>query len=368
MAVFDTLIRGGTIIDGTRAPRFVGDVGIRDGRIAAIGRLGSSSAPQVIDADGAIVAPGFVDLHTHYDAQIFWDPYCTISGWHGVTTVVHRQLWWWVRSGSTRHARAHDVVAHAGRGDPTGVDASGPAVGLAVTFPGVHDETLRRVPKGLNVMSYLPLGAVLVWVLGLDDAKAGPDPDRRASSTAIRRILHEAMDAGAAGWSAQRLPPHGGMSATSATTTAPRCPPTTCRTISPIELAQRCSVRTQPGVHPDEPDRPAIRRPTARISRSSPESRDGRFSTTSCRPTTSIRTAIATSSSSSNAAGAEGLRVYGQAHMTAAGLTWTFEDWNLFDDSDAWMEATTGTIEEKHRKLADPARREAAAHRSVDRA
>jgi N-acyl-D-aspartate/D-glutamate deacylase len=54
----------------------------------------------------------------------------------------------------------------------------------------------------------------------------------------------------------------------------------------------------------------------------------------------------------------EGVRVYGQAHMTAAGLTWTFEDWNLFDDSDAWMEATTGTVEEKHRKLADPARRE----------
>src|SRR5438874_12960709 len=88
MALFDTLIRNGTIVDGTRAPRFVADVGSRDGRIAAIGRLGAAEARKVIDADGSIVAPGFVDLHTHYDAQIFWDPYCTISGWHGVTTVV----------------------------------------------------------------------------------------------------------------------------------------------------------------------------------------------------------------------------------------------------------------------------------------
>ncbi len=79
MAAFDTLIRGGTIVDGTRAPRFVADVGIRDGRIAAIGRLDPADATQVIDAHGSIVAPGFVDLHTHYDAQIFWDPIGTSS-------------------------------------------------------------------------------------------------------------------------------------------------------------------------------------------------------------------------------------------------------------------------------------------------
>jgi hypothetical protein len=85
---FDTLIRGGMVIDGTRMPRLRADVGIRDGRIAAIGRLAGAAAEQVIDADGLIVAPGFIDLHTHYDAQVFWDPYCTLSGWHGVTSVV----------------------------------------------------------------------------------------------------------------------------------------------------------------------------------------------------------------------------------------------------------------------------------------
>jgi N-acyl-D-amino-acid deacylase len=76
MAEFDTIIRGGMIIDGTRLPRFRDDIAIKDGRIAKIGRLKNHEAATVIDAGGLIVAPGFVDLHTHYDAQLFWDPYC----------------------------------------------------------------------------------------------------------------------------------------------------------------------------------------------------------------------------------------------------------------------------------------------------
>ena len=85
MADYDTLIRDGMIIDGTRMPRFRSDVGIKNGRIARIGRIRPSEATRVVDASGMIVAPGFVDLHTHYDAQLFWDPYCSISSWHGVT-------------------------------------------------------------------------------------------------------------------------------------------------------------------------------------------------------------------------------------------------------------------------------------------
>src|SRR5437588_1564879 len=88
MAEFDTAIKGGTILDGLRTPRYTADVGIKDGRIAYIGSIHSGSAERVLDAGGLIVAPGFVDLHTHYDAQVFWDPYCSISGWHGVTSVV----------------------------------------------------------------------------------------------------------------------------------------------------------------------------------------------------------------------------------------------------------------------------------------
>ena len=88
MSLYDLHIKGGTVVDGSRAPRRQADVWIKDGKIAQVGGQAQGSANQTIDADGLIVAPGFIDLHTHYDAQIRWDPYCTISGWHGVTSVV----------------------------------------------------------------------------------------------------------------------------------------------------------------------------------------------------------------------------------------------------------------------------------------
>ena len=92
MAHYDVIIKGGTVVDGTLAPRYVSDVGIKDGKIVKIGGINGSTADKVLDAKGLVVAPGFIDLHTHYDAQIQWDPYCTMSGWHGVTFRSHRQL------------------------------------------------------------------------------------------------------------------------------------------------------------------------------------------------------------------------------------------------------------------------------------
>ena len=83
MAEYDVIIKDGTIIDGTRVPRYRGDIGIKDGKIAKMGRLNTSDAKKVLDARGLIVAPGGIDLHTHYDAQLHWDPYLTISSWHG---------------------------------------------------------------------------------------------------------------------------------------------------------------------------------------------------------------------------------------------------------------------------------------------
>lgn len=87
MAEYDLVVKNGTIIDGLRMPAYRGDIAIRGGKIVAMGNI-RGDATRVIDATGLIVAPGFMDIHTHYDAALSgWDPYATLSGWHGVTTV-----------------------------------------------------------------------------------------------------------------------------------------------------------------------------------------------------------------------------------------------------------------------------------------
>jgi N-acyl-D-aspartate/D-glutamate deacylase len=84
---YDLLIRKGSIVDGTGGPRFEADVAVAQGKIAEIGKI-AGSARRTIDASGLIVAPGFIDPHTHYDAQILWDGLVTCSSWHGITTTV----------------------------------------------------------------------------------------------------------------------------------------------------------------------------------------------------------------------------------------------------------------------------------------
>jgi len=85
---FDLVVKNGMIVDGSGIPRYRADVAVKDGRIAEIGRLNGVAAKETVDAEGHVVTPGFVDVHTHMDAQVFWDPIGTSSCFHGVTTVV----------------------------------------------------------------------------------------------------------------------------------------------------------------------------------------------------------------------------------------------------------------------------------------
>src|SRR5688572_4714107 len=204
--MYDVVLRGGTIIDGTRMPRYRGDIGIVDGRIAAMGRLADSDAHRVIDAEGLIVAPGFIDLHTHYDAQVFWDPYCTLSSWHGITSVV-------IGNCGFGFAPVKPDMRERSMMSMTRVEAiplASMEAGMPwdwVTFPEFLD-SVERTPKAMNILPYMPIGPLLIWVMGFEAAKAGRMPTD-AEHAEMCRLLNEAMDAGACGWSAQRMLPSG---------------------------------------------------------------------------------------------------------------------------------------------------------------
>ena len=169
MADYDILITGGTIVDGTRTPRYVSDIGIKNGKIAQIGGLKGKTADRVLDAAGRIVAPGFVDLHTHYDAQIFWDPYCTLSGWHGVTSVALGNCGF-----GFAPSRVEDrdrAMLSMTRNEAIPYDAM--KAGMPwdwVTFPDFI-ESLTRTPKGVNCLTYVPLTPLYAWVMGWEEAK-----------------------------------------------------------------------------------------------------------------------------------------------------------------------------------------------------
>src|SRR5262249_24450938 len=174
MAELDVVIKDGIVVDGTGAQRYRTDVGIRDGRIAALGRLRASDARRVLDASGLIVAPGFIHLHAHCDAQLFWDPYLTLSGWHGVTSVV-------IGNCGFGFAPMRPELRERAMLTMTRVEAiphESMRRGLPwdwVTYPEFLDSVDRQA-KGVNAVPYLPIAPLLVWVLGFERAKAGAMP------------------------------------------------------------------------------------------------------------------------------------------------------------------------------------------------
>ena len=195
MMTFDTIIRGGRIVDGTGSAAYHADIGIRDGRIAAIGALSGAAADQTIDACGRIVAPGHINQHSHYDVALFWDPYCSNAGENGVTTVVNANCGFGIapvrpadrlRTMQMLETTEQIPVAHQQSALPWDWES----------FPEFL-QRLEGLPKGVNVLSYLPLNPLLIYVMGIEAAKS-----RRptaAEMAEIHRLINTAMDAGALG-------------------------------------------------------------------------------------------------------------------------------------------------------------------------
>ena len=150
MSQFDLVLKGGTILDGLQTPRYKADVGIRDGRIELIGRISASDGKEVVDASGKVVAPGVVDLHTHYDSQVFWDPWCTMSGWHGVTSVVIGNCGFGFAPCKPEDRDRAMLSLSRNEAVPLKTMQAGMPWDW-VTFPEFLD-SVDRTPKGVNVM------------------------------------------------------------------------------------------------------------------------------------------------------------------------------------------------------------------------
>ena len=198
----DLVIRGGRIVDGTGAEPVAGDLAIDDGRISAVGRV-SEAGREEIDADGLAVTPGFVDIHTHLDAQIGWDPDLTPVSWHGVTTVLMGNC------GVTfAPCRPTDRELLAGMME-TVEDIPKDAIlgGLPWDWEdyGGYLDAVERLQPGLNVAGLVGHCAVRFYVMGERAVEEQATEDEKLEMAAI---VGRALEAGAVGFSTNRFPPH----------------------------------------------------------------------------------------------------------------------------------------------------------------
>ena len=198
----DLLIRNGTVVDGSGMPRYRADVGVRSGRIAEIGRI-RSPADEVIDAEGLIVSPGFIDGHTHMDAQVAWDPLGSCSCWHGVTTVVMGNCGFALAPCKPAAREWFAECLEAVEDIPkdammAGIDWSWE------TFPEYLD-AVESFPKSINYASYLGHSALRMYAMGDRALDREADEDDLAL---MAHLVREALEAGAVGFSSSRAPTH----------------------------------------------------------------------------------------------------------------------------------------------------------------
>ena len=200
---WDLVVRGGKVIDGTGMGAFGADIAIQDGRVARVGRV-TEAAKKTIDADGCWVTPGFIDVHTHYDVQLDWDPLATPSSWHGVTTALAGNCGF-----TLAPAKPQDVDWLAGRlSRVEGMSRDALAEGLRFSGGSFGDYWARFDGKiGINVGSYVGHCAVRRWVMGDDASERQATPEE---ITAMQELVRQSMREGAIGFSTSQIELHVG--------------------------------------------------------------------------------------------------------------------------------------------------------------
>jgi N-acyl-D-amino-acid deacylase len=199
------VLRGGTVVDGTGAPARVADVLMADGKIVAVGDISAEQAAHATEVDcaGLVVAPGFIDPHTHYDAQVLWDPGLTPSTWHGVTTVVMGNCGFGIAP--TRPADRGTVMRVLENVE--GMPLAALEAGIPWTFETFPEylDALDALPLRINVAPLIGHTPLRFYVMGDDATEREATADEVAS---MKQIVAEAIDAGAIGFSTSRSASH----------------------------------------------------------------------------------------------------------------------------------------------------------------
>ena len=342
----DLLIKNGTIVDGSGAARYRGDVGVRDGRIVEIGRVGSV-AERTIDAEGLVVAPGFVDGHTHMDAQVAWDPIGSCSCWHGVTTVIMGNCGFALAPCKPEEREWFARCLTAVEDIPTESMMSG----IDWTWETFPEYLLHvdRMPKAINYGAYIGHSALRMYVMGkraLD--QTATEDDLRCMEAAVE----EAIRAGAMGFSSSRSTTH----------VTPDNTPVPSRIADWTEVDRLVGVMGRLGagifqVGPDISGGAAQRAFLARLKRVALESgRPVMFGTIASRqgddpnPWTYQLDYL-------DECAAAGATVWGQSGTRSINAIFSLKSYLPFDVLPAWRELRRLPLAEQKARLADPATR-----------
>ena len=203
---YDLKITGGTIVDGTGKPGLTGDLGIKDGKVVSLGKV-DGPATTTIDAAGKVVSPGFVDVHTHYDAQILWDRMLTISPWHGVTTTVIGNCGFGVAPTKAIHRKL--IMQTLEKVEGMSLDALQAGLGddwPFETFPQYLD-ALEKRGSAINVAALFGHTPLRLYVMGEESTERAATANEIG---AMKRLMREAMEAGAVGFGTSVSVSHNG--------------------------------------------------------------------------------------------------------------------------------------------------------------
>jgi len=200
--MYDLVIRNGTVVDGTGLPKYRADVGLNGDRIATIGRI-AERGKEEIDATGHVVSPGFIDGHTHMDAQVFWDPLGSCSCWHGVTTVVMGNCGFTLAPGSPEQRDM--IVSNIARAEDISTDVMAAAIRWNWTTFREYMNVVDKLPKAINYAANIGHSALRTHVMG---PRAFEQQASADDLGAMEHELLDALDAGAIGFTSSRSTGH----------------------------------------------------------------------------------------------------------------------------------------------------------------